>query len=182
MKFLTIQWLLDLFHFCYILRRFTQLLVQFRMRRHVGKRNFLGVWAVSCCYVFQETITNTIVYPVCNVVQAWRITVDFSITVADFLQIGSKIAFSYLSVFGRREGHSKSIFYKGGAIYFITINDKFFFAISNFQRMCYVRNIQKIYSIVQHGVVFLICLSTDSSYTKRTEQEGNHCFHCSFVY
>ena len=29
----------------------------------------------------------------------------------------------------------------------------------------------------------IFCLSTDSSYTKRTEQEGsNHCFHCSFVY
>ena len=55
---------------CTTFVEFTQLLVQFRMRRHVGKRNFLGIWAVSCCYVFQETVTDTIVYPVCNVVQA----------------------------------------------------------------------------------------------------------------
>jgi hypothetical protein len=105
------------------------------MRTHVRERQFLFEGAVGSRYIFEQALADCIVDPVGYIVQAGGVSVYFSVTIADALQIAGEIAFLHFVSLLRAEGHCQCIFNESGTIHFVTIDNKVFCVIY-FQGAC----------------------------------------------
>ena len=82
--------LLDALHRGHVLGRVGQLFVLLRMRAHIVQAELLRVLAFPGGNVLQETIADSVVDPVTDVMQARGISVDFAIAIPDIYHILGK--------------------------------------------------------------------------------------------
>ena len=75
------------FNLADVFGRRLQVFVCFGMRRHEVEGQPYRIGAVGSGYVFHETMSDAVVHPIGNVVQAGSVTVDFAVAIADALQV-----------------------------------------------------------------------------------------------
>ena len=77
--------------------------VCFGMRGHEVEGQPYRIGAVGSGYVFHETMSDAVVHPIGNVVQAGSVTVDFAIAIADALQGACIVGIVYRAILDGRK-------------------------------------------------------------------------------
>ena len=154
------------------------------MRAHVVECHFLRVGAVLGGDVFEESVADTVIHPVGDVVQARGVAVDFSVAVAHLDDIVGKSAFGEYSINHRRQAFGQHVFHERGAVHFVGIDDETFFVV-HFQGMSHIGYVQILNAVAHHQVAILLRIGGEygCSGTECSEHQFSHCFHCFyFIY
>ena len=74
------------------------MLVRFGMCRHEIEGQPYRIRTVGCGHIFHEAMPDTVINPIGNVMQAGRVTVNFTVTVTDVLQVSRIVGLIYRPV------------------------------------------------------------------------------------